>query len=219
MKQVFLLLLVFGLSIQIGFSQSPFTGVITYKVETILKYKDHPYNDYYAQKYGDTLRIYFAENGDQKREYYNTGGLGYDWMIYDQDKNEFYAKWHSMDSIFYYDCSELVTTLEEFKEGEEKLILGKKCKSIITKAFEPSGKETIIQKFYFSGKEYADPNNFKYFKDGYLDKIYAKSKSHFLRWEIDLKYIYVIFEATEIKKKEIGATYFTIPDSIKLVKL
>jgi len=219
MKKTILISIIFCFIIQNGFSQTPFEGVIIYKVETVLKYEDHVYNDYYSQKYGDTLKVYIAENGNQKREYSNTGNLGLDWTIYDQGKNEEYAKWHSMDSVFYYSCSNLVTNLEEFEEGDEKIILGEDCKSIITKSFEPKGKETITAKFYYSGNEYIIPNTYEEYKDGYLDRIYAKSNSHILRRELDLKYVYVIFEAIEIRSEKVNSDHFVVPDKIDLVKM
>jgi len=219
MKKIILLQIIFCLILQKCFSQVPFEGIVTYKVETVLKQENHPYNEYYSQKYGDTLKIYIAGNGNHKRKYFNTGNLGLDWMIYDQNKNEQYAKWHSMDSIFYYECSALVTKLEEIKDGDEKIVMGKKCNSIITKAFEPEGKETIINKFYFSGDEFVAPNTFKKYKDGYLDKVYEKSKSHFLRWEMELKYVYVIFEAIEISEEKVNPELFRIPKGLELVKM
>lgn len=100
---------------QVVYSQVPFEGVITYKVETVLKVKDSPYNEYYSQKYGDTLKIFYALNGNKKVEYLNAGKLGMAWAIYIQSSNTEFAKWNSMDSIFYYNCSELITQLEEFK--------------------------------------------------------------------------------------------------------
>lgn len=192
-------------------SQVPFEGLITYKVEVILKEKDSPYNDYYSQKYGDTIKIYYAANGNQRTDYLNSGKRGMDWRIYIHEKNTEYAKWHNMDTVFYFDAYQLATELQEFKKGDKRKILGKKCKSIVSKAYEPNGDETIVQKFYYSGKEYADPLIFEKYRDGYLDKIYALSKSHFRRRELDLKYIYFIIEAVEIKEQKLPPELFSIP--------
>lgn len=124
-----------------------------------------------------------------------------------------------MDSIFFYECSEIITELKEFKRGQDTTILGKKCFSIITKAYEPKGDERITQKFYFSGEEVIAPNVYDNFKDGFLDKIYEESNSHFLRKEMNLKYVNVTFEAIKIKREKVDLKKFEFPSGHALIKL
>ena len=218
MKKI-LISISFILSVGFSFSQTPFEGIITYKVETVLKEKNSPYNDYFSKKYGDTLKIYYAENGNIKREYYNSGELGLDWSMYIYDNNQEYTKWHSMDSIFYFDCSELMTQLIKFEERDRKTIMGKECNSLFVEAYEPNGDEILIQQFYFSGEEYVSPKVFENYKDGYLDLVYKKSKSHFLRKEMNLKYVHVVFEAIEIKKVKLSPSLFKVPKDLDMVKM
>ncbi|MEL7118516.1 MAG: hypothetical protein AAFO07_03725 [Bacteroidota bacterium] len=210
-----LIFLIFNLT---SYSQKAFEGIIDYKIEVKLKKLDHLYNEYYAQKYGDTMRVYISKNGSMKREYLGSGEMGYDWAIYRQDKNEFYAKWKSMDSIFYYNCEEVMTELKSFEAGPIKQILGRDCRSIIIEAFEPIEEVSVIQKFYFSGEEYIQDGTYDKFKDGYLDKFYSTSGAHFLEWELEQNFIIVNFEAISIERKKIGKEIFKIPNGIELVK-
>lgn len=200
--------------------QDIFEGIITYKTETQLKKKNHPYNEYFSQKFGDTLRVSISKNGNMKREYLGSGGLGFDWAIYNQEKNEFYSKWKSMDSIFYYNCSETVTELKSFEllPGSKK-ILGKDCQSIIIHSLEPNLQEKITHKYYFSGEEKIIENTFEEFKDGYLDRVYSLSKSHILQWEFEQDYVKVKFKAISIEWKPINNEVFIIPEGIPFVKM
>ncbi|MFK7770927.1 MAG: hypothetical protein AB8F94_02265 [Saprospiraceae bacterium] len=211
MKKFLSLLTLCSIFTTFSLAQEPFEGIITYKVETTLKYKGHPYNQYYSTKYGDTIKMHIHKNGSIKREYFNSGKLGLDWTIYDSIKNIEYAKWHSMDSIFFYECSEVVTELKELKRDKDTLIQGKNCISITAKEYEPKGKENVIKKFYFSGDESLAPNVYSKYKDGYMDRIYNLSKSHFIRKEMDLKFTYLIFDAVEIKEQVIDLKKFEIP--------
>ncbi|MCG8331739.1 MAG: hypothetical protein MI974_28900 [Chitinophagales bacterium] len=210
------ILLLLGTSVM---SQKAFEGIIIYKVDTHLKKKNHPYNEYFSQKYGDTLRVTIKQNGNMKREFIGSGELGYEWAIYDQNKNEFYTKWKSMDSIFYYDCGEVITDLQSFESvnGTTK-ILDKDCESIVIHSIEPNLNEHIHQKFFFSGDEKIIEGTYDGFKDGYLNRVYAQSKSHILRWEFEQMFVRVEFEAVSIEWKPIDNDVFKIPKGITLVK-
>ncbi len=211
MNKFLSLIILFSIFTSSSLAQEPFEGVITYKVETTLKYKDHPYNEYYSTKYGDTIKMYIHKNGSMKREYFNSGKTGIDWSIYDSKKNIEYVKWHSMDSIFFYECSETFTELKELKRNKDTLIQGKNCISITAKEYEPKEKENVIKKLYFTGDETLAPNVYSKYKDGYMDRIYDLSQSHFIRREMDLKFIYLVFDAVEIKKELIDFKKFEIP--------
>jgi len=202
---------------KISICQDFFEGIITYKIDTELMQEDHLYNDYYSQKYGDTMVVYLHKEGYFKREYIGSGKMGYDWTIYDVTKNEYYGKWKSMDSIFFYNCNEVITELMSFNKGPDKKILGKNCKSIIVRSFEPKLKENLSQIFYYSGDEKVSPDVFSKFKDGYLDKVYSGSKSHILEWEFEQPYVRVKFTAVSIEKKNLDQKIFELPKGIPLI--
>lgn len=221
MGQRFLFLLFLCLMAISAFAQrqQPFEGIITYLVKTELKQEDHPYNKYYAQKYGDTLTVYYHKNGSERRNFSNTGPLGLDFMIYNKINNEQYSKWHSMDSVFYYGCAQAVTKLDTLVAGDTLIILGKTCPSIRTVATDINSGEVTRQTLYYSGEEYAPPHTYANRKDSHIYKMYAVSQSHFLRWDMDLKYTYVTFEAISIERTNVDPNLFIIPTGIAKVKM
>jgi hypothetical protein len=203
---------------ELRLNQNYFEGIITYKVKTLLKVKDHPANEYFLQKYSDTLEFYVNKKGDFKRHYKGFREFGMDWNIYLKDKNEYYAKWHNMDSIFYYECSEIVTELISIDKGESKKILGETCQSITLIQLEPNLQETITSTYYYSGNQTINQGIFNNFKESYFNKIYEISNSHFLKWEFENLNTHVTFEAINIERKKLEDEIFEVPNNITMVK-
>jgi hypothetical protein len=223
MKKIilFVILVLFALIVCVPFnlsSQNLFEGKITYQVSLKLKQENHPYNVYFKQKFGDTVVVYINKDGSQKRTYKGSGELGLDWSIYDRKENQYYSKWHSMDSIFYYDCDSTITKLDKIYQGKSETILGDKCKALVVESYESRGDEKIKQTFYYCGKEKVDKNAYSDFKDGYLDKVYKKSKSHLRKWVFEQKFIIVTFEAIKIEWENVDKTTFKISKGIIKIK-
>lgn len=202
-----------------SYAQRIFEGVITYQVKVELKDKNYPYNDYLKEKYGKTLKLYVDKNGNQKREYFGSGSSGLDWAIYQREKNEYYSKWNSMDTVFYYNCGQAVTNFKSIENGNDINILGKNCKTIVVKSFEPKEKENIVQMFSYSEDLQVSNNAYSDFKDGYLDKVYETMKSHWLKWVFEQKHISVTFEAIKIELMELDQDKFKIPSEFELVRM
>ena len=205
------LLLLYGESL---IAQDPFEGVITYKVTTRLKNENNPYKDYLLQKYGDSLQIYISQDGSLMRKYYGKGDHGMNWHVYDSPSNYYYAKWKGIDTIYYYSCSDFFSELKSIEEGKSEPILGKPAKYIKITTFDPIGKETLIINYHYSGEQFVSAKTYAPYKEGYIDKVYEKSQSHILKYEMDLLHVYVTMEAIRIEPMIVNRTTFKIPESI-----
>lgn len=197
-----------------GYSQEYFEGKIVYEVEVKLKQENHPNNEYLKDKWGDTLIIYHHLDGFQKRKFLNSGLHGYDWNIYDPERNEYYAKWHNLDTVYYYDCGTSVTDFISLKNGESKQIMDQKCRSIVLESYHPFSKQKSFSKLYYADGLKMDPRNYERFIDSHLNEIYEATKSHIVEWTIELSLCTVRFTAIEIEHIDLANDFFGLPDDI-----
>ena len=199
--------------------QRPFEGIITYVVKTDLKQPDHPYNKFYAQKYGDTLTVYFHKNGSERREYQHTGSLGLDYTIYNKINNEEYTKWQGVDSVFYKSSADTITRLDTLIAADTILILNNVCESIYVVKTNIYSGTVSRQTLYYSGDEFIPPHAYARRKANHYDKLFAQSASRFLRWNEDSKFTNISFEAISIEQTNVDPNLFIVPNGIAKVKL
>ena len=199
--------------------QMPFEGIITYIVKTEAKDKDNPYNKYYAQRYGDTLTVYYHKNGSERRVFNNTGPLGYDYIIYNKINNEQYNKHSGIDSIFYYNTTDTTSRVDTLIASDTMTIMGKNCQSIYFVSTSINSGESSRRTFYYSGEEFCPPRTYIQRKRGHMDKLYGVSQSKFLGWELDLKYIWARFEAISIERQNLDPNLFIAPNGIDKIRL
>ncbi len=215
---LFLLFLFVTIYSAVAQRQQPFEGIITYVVKTELKQPDHPNNKFFTQKYGDTLTIYYHKNGSERREYQNTGELGLDFSIYNKINNEEYTKWNGVNSIFYTSSSDTISRLDTLIAADTASILNKVCASIYVVTTDIFTGDKSRQTLYYSGDEYIPEHAYTKRKAGHHDKLFAKSKSRFLRWDEDFKYMYVTFEAISVERKSTDPNLFIVPNGLSKVK-
>lgn len=201
----FLYIILFTLLYLQGFCQEIFEGVIKYSVNVELYQENHPWNNYLAKKWGDTLVVYHDDSGSYKKEYLGSEPLGLDWNFYNKKENNFYTKYYSMDTIFYYSCSTITFNFISLLEGDSITIKGQQYPSIVLEFSNPKGEETAKEICYYDPELKLDPKNYLNFKDGFLDKIYQKTKAHFIQWSIEEKGLYkATFTAVEIKREKVN---------------
>lgn len=190
-----------------------FEGIITYKVE--VEFKDNipiKYKEYLRQKRGHTMLAYYDSKGNIYKDFPYSGGNGLDFHIYNSQKQEFYAKYKHLDTLYFYDTSENMLKLLDKKKGETNdEILGQKCSFIEFSGIIPKTKERVRLKFWYSGKPYLNPNLFKGFKDFYNSEFFKISKSPFLKLILELDYHSEIYTVINIEEKKLNDSIFTIP--------
>jgi len=186
-----------------------FEGIITYKIEVAI-IKDTEYNEYYKQKYGDTLVTYISGNGDYKRVYKNSGEMGFDFVSYSKRNNELYAKWKNIDTVYHYSALNNSITNFSIKQSDTMNILGYQCQSIIVEGVDPIGNQRVKTKYYYAKEPYLDASLYKDYNDFYYNKIVAIMKSQYLKMVMDLEDIIVTFEVIEIIPKELKNNVFFI---------
>ncbi|MEM6807033.1 MAG: hypothetical protein AAF696_36870 [Bacteroidota bacterium] len=199
-----------------GMAQKYFEGIITYEVETKLKYEEHEYNYYFEQKYGDSLKVYIFKDGSFRREYMNSGKLGLDWQIYNRSNNNYYAKYRSLDTVYYYDTKENVFEFKSFNQLPNRIILGKTCEGLEKVIYEPRAGETFISHFYYSGEEALAPNIYDEFKDGYWDQAFKKIQSQVLAFSTETPYLLMYSEAVKIEWKKLDKSILKLPEEVPL---
>ncbi|WP_299680841.1 hypothetical protein [uncultured Dokdonia sp.] len=191
-----------------------FEGVITYKTDIKFINENIKFRAYHEGKFGDTLKVYYNKEGDIFKKYYNTGDQGYDFNLYVNSKNNYYSKWKNLDTIYHYNVSEQSLEFISSTTGTSENILGKECKYIQIEAYEPKGKQSVIQKYYYSGFPYLDPELFKGFEDFYTNSFMDTAKSPFMKMELDLGDYIVTYTAVKIESKTVSLSKFQLPKGI-----
>ncbi len=218
LRYLFLLLFVFFALAASAQRPQPFEGIITYLVRTELKQDSNSVNKHYAQKYGDTLTVYYLKNGSERKEYNNTGPYGLEYEIFNKISNENYTKWHDLDYVVYASASDTLTQIDSLSSGELAFILGDTCRSISSKNTDLKTGDTSYTTQYFSGNEYILPHTYQKRKAGHFDKLYSMSESLFLQWIIDMQFATTTFTAISIERKPLDPNLFIISSRISKVK-
>lgn len=195
-------------------AKKSFEGIITYKTEIRFKKENVQYSEYYEQKFGDTLKVYYNENGDIYKKYLDTGERGYEFNLYLTSNNHYYAKWKNLDTIYHYNVSEQTLNFVAKTSGQSEKILGRECDYIQIEGFEPHGKQRVIQKYSYSGFPYLNPELFKNFKDFYTNQLIEKAKSPFMKMELDLGDYVVTYTAVKIEQKKLSPNIFKLPNDV-----
>lgn len=197
-----------------------FEGIITYKVSFITKSKEGKYFSYQKQKYGNEAKMYVSEKGDFKREYKNSGGMGFDFNIYNHSLNKVFAKWRNIDTIFSLDANNngLEFLKEERVKGES--INGIKCEGYLISARDLIGGQIITQTFFYpTNKEYIDPNLYRNFKDSFYNKVMNKIQSPYYKLKMDMGDYIVVFSLTEIKQQTLNKKTFELPIGLPIKRI
>ena len=206
LKIVFLLITISSL----GQTQNSFEGIITYKVSVNFIENDSPDKEYFEQKYGDTLKVYFNKNGDIFKKIIGSGEYGYDFNLYLNRENNYYAKWKNLDTLYYYNVSEENLTELSRETGR----IDDKINYFKIKGIEPNSRQIVTQKFYYTGSPYLNGKLFQKFSDFFTDEYYQLSNSPFLKLELDLGNHIITYEAVKIESKKLDDSIFTFPSSI-----
>ncbi len=201
-------------------AQNNFEGIVTYKINLEIKENAGSTAFYYEQKYGDTLKVYYATNGDQLMEYVNSGELGLDWAMYLVEANEYYSKWRSMDSIFYNSCDTNYLEVLSFEKLDKINISDRVCEQYLVEcmATKDSDVEFLSRYWYFNDELPFDGELYSDYKDARIDSVYSLSNSHPIGWKSNLKHVIVDVKLLEIQNVKLDSNIFQVPEGIKLVR-
>ena len=195
-----------------AFSQKYFTGAIKYKVDVELYQEDHPWNEYLSKKWGDTTIVVHSKNGCYKRNYINSEPNGFHYSIYNSKTNLNYTKWHGNDTTYYYNCNEVVFEFLGIRSATIENILGVDCKSVTVEFMNEFTGDKVQQTYFYNENLKINHQKLANFKDSFLDKIYAHSKSHIVKWTIEEEGLYkTTFTAVEVERRRVKQKTFKLP--------
>ena len=197
-------------AVSIAQKKESFEGIITYKVSTEFKEENFPDQEYFEGKYGDTLKVYYNKNGDLYKKVIGSGEFGYDFNLYVNKENNYYSKWKSLDTLYYYNVSE--ETLNEI--SRENGEINEKTSYFTIKGVEPNSGQIITQTFYYTGSPYVKKDLFLNFFDFFTNDFYKLSNSAFQKLELDLGNHTVTYEALKIESKELDNRLFSVPSDL-----
>lgn len=196
--------------------QKSFEGVITYKVD--IQFTEEIENqDYFGEKFGDSLKISYDSKGNQRRQHFGSGERGYDFIIYNQSENVLFSKWKHIDSIFASDCSINYVKLLEKKDGPTEQILGKDCKSTNILGVSDDGIQKVSLTYFYGRTPYLNSELYEGFKDFFTYDFYSIANSPYMKFIMDLDGYVVTYTAVKIEKDDVGEELFILPN-VPIVK-
>lgn len=158
-----------------GPSKLSFNGIeLTYTESIEISNDSIPSNmkDYLRQKYGDSVKITYDNNGNIRLDHFGSGDYGLDYSIYNAIKHTSFVKWKNLDTIYFYDTREngyvLDTIIRSIDDNELTI-------SYITDHSEINGKAVQSMRFYKDSLS-IDPNLYSEFKDFFFSDILKESK-------------------------------------------
>src|SRR5687768_3262381 len=201
----FFLLLTFAVTT--SFAQT-FEGVIKYKNSYKIKIPTLT-NEQFTAMMGTTME-YFIKEGNYKTM---TNGNYLLWQLYINKDNKLYNKTANSPAILWNDVT--VNTDEVLKAEINKNaidVLGYKCDELILTC------KSGVQKYYYSSKLKMDAKLYESFKYQNWYEYLSRANAVPLKMIIDNAQFYLESVATEVQKKKIDASMFTLPSDAKLEK-
>lgn len=194
-------------------SDKSFEGVVEYKVKFRQKTDtlDSYIYDYLSQKYGSKEMRYFAETGEFKSVYPESGDYGVEFYLYKKDSNtQFYAS-KSTDTIYYFDVEMNNFTFISENEEPDEIINGETCNCFSFSLLDESFNQPLKMKYCYSGSPYLDINLFKDYKDSFYEKAISKSNSIFRKIVYEFNDYSYTFEIENFERKNIKKSIFKLP--------
>jgi hypothetical protein len=196
-------------------SKKPFEGKIIYKITFSAASDNVKYNEYQKQKYGSMVEYLYSEKGDYKIVYKTSGIKGYDFILFNKSLNKIYTKFKNIDTIYSYSPNENSLNLLSQNEGQSINIKGKSCKVLNIIGEEPKSKQKVKLTYtYPINAEYLNPNNYRNYKDFFLDKIMAITQAPFYKLEMNMTKYVLVFDLTSIESKPLNLNEFILPKNI-----
>lgn len=192
----------------------PFEGILTYKISFVGKTPNGKYNEYQKNKYGDTMLIYYASNGDFKKEYPTSWEMGIDYYLYKVENNKGYYKWRNMDTCQVYDCGK--NNLKLVKEGNapDSIVMGTVCKGYNIKIADSAVRPPMIANltyYYPEKKEHLNSEVYKNYNDYFYSRYMKKAMAPYYKHTMDMEHRYeVVFELVKIEAKKLDPTIFQV---------
>jgi hypothetical protein len=190
-----------------SFAQT-FEGVIKYKNSYKIKIPTLT-NEQFTAMMGTTME-YFMKEGNYKT---TTNGNYLLWQLYINKDNKLYNKTANSPAILWNDVT--VNTDEVLKADINKNVidvLGYTCDELILTC------KSGVQKYYYNSKLKMDAKLYENFKYQNWYEYLSRANAVPLKMIIDNAQFYLESVATEVQKKKIDASMFTLPSDAKLEK-
>lgn len=196
------------LLLSVAFYSQSFKGEIIYS--NTYKSKTEQISDEQWGTMLGTTQNYFTQDGNYKSI---TNGKLFLWQIYLNKENKVYNKMSNSETIYWNDCSVQEDDILKAEINKNvTTILGMQCDEIILEC--TSG----IQRYYFNSSLSTDPDLFKNHKLGNWYDYISRVKAFPLKMIIENKQLVVTSIATKINRKELGNSFFDLPQDVKIEK-
>lgn len=201
----FFLLLTFAVTT--SFAQT-FEGVIKYKNSYKIKIPTLT-NEQFTAMMGTTME-YFIKEGNYKTM---TNGNYLLWQLYINKDNKLYNKTANSPAILWNDVTVNIDEVLKADINKNAIdVLGYKCDELILTC------KSGVQKYYYSSKLKMDAKLYENFKYQNWYEYLSRANAVPLKMIIDNAQFYLESVATEVQKKKIDPSMFTLPSDAKLEK-
>lgn len=201
------LIILLTFAVTTSFAQS-FEGVIKYKNSYKIKIPTLT-NEQFTAMMGTNMD-YFIKGGNYKT---TTNGNYLLWQLYINKDSKLYNKTANSPTVLWNDVT--INTDEVIKAETKKDaldVLGYKCDELILTC------KSGVQKYYYSSKLKMEAKLYENFKYQNWYEYLSRANAVPLKMIIDNAQFYLESVATEVQKKKISDSLFTLPPDVKLEK-
>lgn len=193
-------LLIILLTIILGACRT-FVGEITYKTSIVSNHKDQGTHDYMTEKYGDTLKIKYFDNGDLKRVHCN-GTL--DYQLYNANDGAVYFVYHNAVTDTF-PCTDFSLNKIYKKRIDDSNIIGKSCKCYeFLSTSKSDGDSVLIEACYPKNRKgiLIRPKLFKTYQDYYIYELFKQNKTPYFKYHINYSDVSIHYDGIKLVRKK-----------------
>ena len=211
MKKTTCLLFLFTFNFGV-YAQKSFEGTIKFKSEIMTTNLSKPdFKEKLERKYGDSLIVFYSQNGNLKRKYLNSGDLGNDFQIFNAKKGMLYLK--NKNSVKIDSGNVKINSI--IKLIHKKKISNEYIMNLDCECYEYVGlskfNQNITLTYCFS--KLTPKIDFKLFEnhnDFFLNEFFQSSERPYLKFSIETEKFKITYFATKMEEKNIDNKIFEI---------
>lgn len=209
MKNHLLISLVIFLAIQTTIAQQSFEGVIKFSTEiSITDMAPEGAEQWLKNQYGDSLLMYYSQNGHFRRIYLNGGDDGFGSQIYFADKGKIYLTDKNNVILDSLNTEENSLRLASKTKLPNEQIMGLDCECYEIKAVAELYETIILHYCYSFESPEINPYLFAGHRDFFLNEFYQLAKRPYLKFKLLTNDFSLTYTATELMEIEIDERIF-----------
>lgn len=162
------------------------------------------------KKYGDSLIVFYSNNGNIKRQYLNSDVSGNNIQIYDAKKGMLYFKNKKSEIDSGNVKVNSITKLISKRKIENETIMNLDCECFEYIGISRYNQNVTLNYCFSKTTPKIDPALFKRHNDFFLNEYFQNSERPYLKFSVQTDEFKILFLATEINEEKLDSEMFKV---------